>query len=155
MSAAEFHRKHAAGCFNEAWQLIDKPDRSEAEDREMLLLAYASLWNWTQRPDCTPRNLSVGWWQVSRAHALLGEAQPAARAGRASLAHARDESPFYAGYAHEALARAAVVANDVGARDRHLEEARRCLAQVRDEGERSMLAADLDSIRKADEVHSG
>lgn len=148
MSEAEFHRKFSAKCFNDAWGLIDKPARSESENREMLLLAYAALWHWTQRDDCAAKNVSVGWWQVARIHALLGEPQSAYRAGEASLTYAKEQPPFYAGYAHEALARAASVANDKVLRERHLKEARRRLAEISDEKERRMLETDLESIAR-------
>src|SRR5512132_2707271 len=146
MSEADFHRKFSAKCFNDAWGLIDKPARSESEKREMLLLAYTALWHWTQREDCAPKRLSVGWWQIARVHALLGDSQSAYRAAEASLTYAKEQPPFYAGYAHEAFARAASLANDKVLRERHLKEARRCLAEISDERERRMLETDLDSI---------
>ncbi len=68
----EPHRYFSAQCFNRAWELIRRIDRTELESEQMLLLAQASLWHWTQRPDCTPRNLSIGYWQLSRVFALLG-----------------------------------------------------------------------------------
>lgn len=67
------HRYFAAACFNRAWDFIDKPQRSPAEDDEMLHLNLTSLWHWSQRSDATPTNLSVGYCQVGRVYALQGE----------------------------------------------------------------------------------
>ncbi|MCB1076937.1 MAG: hypothetical protein KDM64_03820, partial [Verrucomicrobiae bacterium] len=46
---APAHRFFSAECFNRAWDLIDKADRSAEEDDEMRALCHASLWHWTQR----------------------------------------------------------------------------------------------------------
>ena len=140
------HRHFSAHCFNAAWDLIDKQARTPDEEEQMLLLAQASLWHWTQREDCTPRNLSVGYWQLARIYALLGWPEEAWRAGEAALRFAENEPPFYRGYAHEALARAAMLAGDVSRQKHHLNEARWCAAEVTDAGERAALETDLNGI---------
>ena len=63
----------SAHCFNIEWELIDKPERTPAENEQMILYALASLWHWTQRPDCSTTNLSIGYWQAARVYALAGE----------------------------------------------------------------------------------
>jgi hypothetical protein len=140
------HRHFSADCFNRTWELIDKPDRTPADNEQMLLLAYASLWHWTQRPDCTPRNLSVGYWLLSRVYSLLGVPKPARYFGELSLQHAEHEPPFYIGYAHEALARAALVAGDRLALARHFDLARKLAADVEDAEDRALLDGDLKSL---------
>ena len=45
----------------------------------MLRLSLATTWHWTQRPDCTSTNLSIGYWQTARIYALLGQAENARR----------------------------------------------------------------------------
>ncbi len=57
---ASANKYFSAECFNRAWELIDKQDRSEADNVNMLALSMASFWHWTQRSDCTNENLSVG-----------------------------------------------------------------------------------------------
>ncbi len=140
------HRHFSADCFNRTWTFIAKPDRTAAETEAMLLCALASLWHWTQRPDCTDRNLSIGHWQVSRAYALAGQGENAMRHGERSLALAEGSPPFYIGYAHEAVARAALVLNDRKLLSDHLTEAQRCAAAVTDAEERRPLEQDLRSL---------
>ena len=41
------HRYFSTHCFNMAWQLIEKPDRTPEDDEQMIRLAQASLWHWT------------------------------------------------------------------------------------------------------------
>lgn len=140
------HRFFAAECFNLAWDLIDQPTRSDEENERMLLTALASLWHWSQRPDATPRELSIGHWQVSRVYSLLGQAANAEEFGNRSLRHSADLAPFYLGYAYEALARAARLAGDKARVAQHLSEARQYAARVTDEGERAALEKDLATI---------
>ena len=145
VNEAEAHRFFSAHCFNRAWDLIRKSNRTTIECEQMLQLSQASLWHWTQRSDCTPKNLSIGNWQLSRVYALLGQAENAKRSAKMCLHHSEDTSPFFTGYAHEALARSAAVADDVVGKA-HLAEARRYLAQVRSDRDRALLQADLQSL---------
>jgi hypothetical protein len=143
---AAAHRFLAANCFNRAWELIEKSDRSDEDDLEMLLCALASLWHWRQRPDCTDRNLSISFWQVSRVYSLLGEGGNARRFAELCLAKSRDETPFYLGYALEALARAAMICGDREQMQKHLTEARRAAVLVEDPQDRATLERDLGSL---------
>ena len=110
--AAPAHRYFSTSCFNEAWQLIDKVDRSAEDELQMILLAHASLWHWTQQEDCTSRNLSIGYWQASRIYSLLGQSDNARRYGQLCLDISQQENPFYLGFAYESLARAESVAGN-------------------------------------------
>lgn len=139
------HRHFSAACFNGVWDLLEQPNRSPGDDVRLLAAAHASLWHWLQRPDCTPRNLSVGYWLLSRVYAVRESATEARRYGLLSLDAAAQEPPFYQGYAHEALARAARLAGDSRLAESHLAEARRFAAQVAEAEERAMLENDLAS----------
>lgn len=143
---ASAHRYFAAQCFNDAWGLIEKPDRTPDDDRQMFLLNQASLWHWTRRPDCTEKNLSIGYWQASRIQSLLGNAVEATRYAELCLGESDGLPPFYVAYAYEALARAAKTAGDHDAMQKHLITARRLAGEVRDADSRQALIADLDSL---------
>jgi hypothetical protein len=154
MNAPEFdlpaaHRYFAAACFNLAWELIDKPDRSSDEDERMLQLNQASLWHWSQRADCQERNLSIGYWQASRIHWLLQRANEAMRYAELCLLHTPKDDAFLMGYAHEALARSANLAGDVESFARHLGSASTFAAKVGDDEDRQMLESDLNSLRQS------
>jgi hypothetical protein len=142
---AAVHRHFAAACFNQAWRLIEKPDRTPDEDESMLLSSAASLWHWTERPDCTPANKSIGFWQLSRISAILGRADEARRYGRLALQNAGDD-PFLAGCAHEALARAELAADNRAQAERHIAEARQRAERVADKQDRDLLEADLRTL---------
>ena len=146
INEAEAHRFFSAHCFNRAWDLIRRAERTDVECEQMLGLSQASLWHWTQRADCTPKNLSIGHWQLARVYALLGQGDNAMRSARTCLQHSESTSPFFIAYAHEALARAAMVSGDDAATSRHLTAARHFSAQVTSDKERVLLEADLQSL---------
>lgn len=143
------HRYFAAECFNRAWDLMDKPERSPQEDEEMLRLSLASQYHWTQRDDFTPTSQSVGFWQTARIYAMLGQVENARRYGELSLQASREEGvpPFYLGYAYEALARAELAAGDRDMMDAYLAQARKAAGAVSDSEARKQLLDDLESIK--------
>jgi hypothetical protein len=141
------HRYFSANCFNKAWTLIDKEDRTPEEDQQMIRLNQASIWHWTQREDCTHKNMSIGYWQASRIFALLGQADNARDYGQLSLDYSKDQAPFYRGYAHEALARAEWVAGNHEQAEEHLRQAQLMASQIKEVEDKKVLEADLGTIR--------
>ncbi len=143
------HRYFSAHCFNAAWDLLDKQERTPEENEQMIRLCLASAWHWTQRADCTPTNLSVGYWQASRIYAVLGQGDNARRYGQMCLAASQSAGvlPFYLAYAYEALARAESAAGNSQLAQHYLDEARKLLDQVSEPEERMQLEGDLSTIR--------
>jgi hypothetical protein len=144
---AQAHQFFAADCFNRAWDFLERPRRTLKDDEQMLLLCYASLWHWTERGDCTDRNLSISYWQLSRVYATLRHGGDALRFAEACLQVSHALPPFYLGYAHEAVARAAMIGADSERMAEHVAEARSLAALVADSEKRSALEKDLESIR--------
>jgi len=140
------HRKIGGDLFNYTWTLLDRKDRSPEEDDEMLHAAHASRFHWGHAG--TPRNRSIGEWQLSRVYATLGRTEPALYHAHRSLDIARRYGlgRFYLAYAYEALARASAVAGNRRSRDRNVREARRIGSGVRDRDDRRMLLEDLATI---------
>jgi hypothetical protein len=142
----DVHRHFSAACFNDAWTFIEKPTRTAEENERMILLSMASLWHWTQREDCAPRNLAVGYWQASRVYALAGLAGEARRYGELCLQYSRPEPPFYLAYAFEALARAEKAAGNPGLAAQYRAEAARLAEQVQEEDDKKLIVDDLKTI---------
>jgi hypothetical protein len=142
------HKHFSVDCFNKTWDNIDKDsNRSIEENMEMLHTAIASLWHWTQREDVTPKNLSIGYWQVSRVYCLVKQPNNARRYGLLSLQYAKELSPFLKGYAYETLARAEMIADKRVIMKEYLAKAHEMLELVDDEEDRQLLAKDLESLR--------
>jgi hypothetical protein len=142
------HRYFSAECFNRAWDLIDKPSRTPAEDETMLQLGLSSLWHWSQRTDHTDIHLSVGHWQVARIYILLRKVEEARRHAHTSLELSQEagDFPFYQGYAFEALARAEALAGEKIKSAEYLQKARELSLRIPDIDDKQQLLADLDSI---------
>ena len=143
---AAAHRYFSVHCFNNAWDLLEKTDRSPEDERLMIALNQASIYHWLQRPDCDNRRLSVGHWQASRIHALLGNATEALRRAEECLSFSGELEPFYLGYAHEAMARAARVAGNAALASEHKIRAKELAGQVKKVEDRDLLLSDLTSI---------
>jgi hypothetical protein len=142
----DVHRHFSAACFNNAWTFIEKPTRTPEENERMILMSLASLWHWTQREDCSPRNLAIGYWQASRVYALAGLAGEARRYGELCLRYSRPEPPFYLAYAYEALARAEKVAGNPELATQYRDEAARLAEQVQEEDDKKLIVDDLKTI---------
>ena len=140
------HAYFAAHCFNRAWELMEKPDRSADDDLLMVALSQASIYHWLQRPDCDSRRLSVGYWQASRIQTLLRNSAQAQRYAEVCLAHSSELEPFYLGYAHEAMARAARLSGDTALLEKHRSLGKTLASQVGDADERNSLLKDLESV---------
>ena len=145
---AKAHEHFSVHCFNSAWELMDKATRTATENEDMLRLSMASCWHWTQRPDCTSQYLSVGYWQISRIHAMLGRSIEARRYGELSLAASQDPAvaPFSRAYAYEALARASALAKNEAKKSEYIARANEVIATITDAEMKKMLVDDLATI---------
>ena len=141
------HKYFAAHCFNRAWDLIDKKDRTPEDDRMMVALNQASLFHWSHRPDNDDQRRSVGYWQASRIQALLGNAIEARRYADVCLSYSHELEPFYLGYAFEALARATKLAGKAAESKEFLAAAGTQAGAVSRKEDRALLEADLSSLR--------
>ncbi len=155
--SAEVHRYFSVLCFNQAWDLIDQSERTAADNEQMILLAHASFWHWTQRDDCKPVHRSIGYWQLSRVHARVpGLANLACHYARKCINVSESESlqPFYVAYGYEALARAERLAGNPVTSQSAEDHARDLLGRIDDREEREILERDLNQLRQqADSSH--
>ncbi len=140
------HRRLAARFFNETWGLLDKPDRSAADDLRMIHMAHASRMHWEFAG--SPLNRNVGEWQISRVYSTLGMKEPALYHAENSLRIAVENglAPFLLGYSYEGMARAKAIAGDSAAGE-YVAKAEELLHQVDDAHDHALLKTDLAAIR--------
>jgi hypothetical protein len=102
------HKQLAVNCFNAAWDLLDLKEKSKEEEEQMIHLAHTSFWHWTKVEEHTSKNLSIGYWQLSRVYfsARLGERSLFYEERCLEVSLENKIEPFYIGYAYEALSRA-------------------------------------------------
>ena len=114
------HRTIGGDLFNYTWSHLAQKDRTKSETDEKLHAAHASRYHWGRAG--TPRNVSIGEWQISRVYSVLGRSEPALYHGRRALEIARRSSlgSFYVAYAYEAMVRAAAAAEESREKNRYL-----------------------------------
>jgi tetratricopeptide (TPR) repeat protein len=151
----EAHRYFSADCFNKTWDLLDKPVRSPDEEQEMIRMAMAAYFHWTQRKDHTPTHLSVSLWQISRVYSVLNQNWNARHYGQLclDLSIAHRLPAFYLGYAYEALARVEVNQKDRDKASEYLKLAYELLPHIDELEDRVLLQKDLDALRQCLEPH--
>ncbi|HEU5006005.1 MAG TPA: helix-turn-helix domain-containing protein [Jatrophihabitantaceae bacterium] len=142
----EDERRLAAALFNGTWQLLEKAERTRAEDDEMLHMAHASRHHWGVVGQ--PVNLARGEWQCSRVYAVLGRPEPCLHHAQRVLDLCTEHGmgDFDLAFAYEALARAHAVAGDADRARTFTEQALTAADGIADDEDRELLLSDLESI---------
>ncbi|MBA2553886.1 MAG: hypothetical protein H0V10_09385 [Geodermatophilaceae bacterium] len=139
-------RRLSTDLFNGVWQLLEKEDRSIAEDDRMLHMAHASRFHWENVG--TAANLARGEWQCSRVYAVLRRPEPALFHARRVIDHCKDNGigDWDLAFGYEALARGHAVAGDVEAARAATEQALAAVEEIAEEDDRSLVLGDLETI---------
>ncbi len=80
---SEWHRYFAQLTNNAAWDLADQPERTPLEARQMLYLAYAAAYHWSQAGAAIHQARAEV--TLAHVHALLGEGEQAHKYARSAL----------------------------------------------------------------------
>ena len=139
-------RQLAIDLFNQAWTMMENPDRDADDDDRMLHAAHASRYLWGEVGE--PVNRVRGEWQISRVYCVLGRAEPALHhAGRClALCGEHGIGDFDLAYAHEALARARGLAGDRDGANDSRRLAEQAAAGIADADDREHLLRDLATL---------
>ncbi|MDD4029610.1 MAG: hypothetical protein PHI40_06885 [Caldisericia bacterium] len=142
------HQYFSASCFNSIWNIIDQPTRSPEDLETMIHLAHTSFWHWSQNPDKTASNVSVGYWILSRVYAVAQEAENTVKYGTKCLDISIESSlsPFSIAYGYEALARAHMVAGNHDTAKDFLHKAQIEAKKVEDKESKELIETDLQEI---------
>ncbi len=143
------HRAVGVALFNAVWEMLDAPDRTPAEDDQMVHAAHASRWHWSQAGEhAGDQQRAVGEWQCSRVYSVLGRGEPALHHARASVAicEATGLGDWVVAAAYEALARASAVAGDPEEARAWLVRARAATAAIADPEDREVIDSDLTDV---------
>lgn len=142
------HKQVAIDCFNAVWDLLNLPERTVEQETKMIHLAHSSFWHWTLVEDHTPKNLSVGYWQLSRVYATAGLGERSLYFAECCLEVSLEYKiePFYIGYAYEAICRAYSKLDQIDLSKKNYELAMEYAKNVANEDAKEMLVKDLQSI---------
>jgi hypothetical protein len=146
MTEEQFHKKMAVELFNRTWDLLDKPERTQEENDELVHAGHASRYHWGKVG--APLNLARGEQQLSHIYAVLKRAEPALHHGQRALeiCQANGIADFDIAFAYEALARAHAVAGNKSERSRFLELARAAAAGIAKEDDRKYFLSQLETV---------
>lgn len=142
----ELQKRLAADLFNYVWTLLEKDDRTQHEDDRMIDAAHASRFLWDEVGE--PVNQVRGEWQISRAYATVGRAEPALHHAQSclELCQAHGIQDFDIAYAYEALARAHGVAGASDAAAGYAQQAYEAAEEVADQNDRDLVLSDLATL---------
>ena len=142
----ETRRALAADLFNHTWTLLEKLERTPAEDDEMIHGAHAPRYHWGEVGEGA--NLARGEWQCSRVYAVLGRAEPALWHARRCLAvnEANGVADWDIAAAYEAMAGASLVAGDLEGVATWKAKATAALDGIADPDDREVIEGDLATL---------
>jgi tetratricopeptide (TPR) repeat protein len=122
----EFHKKFAKKGFNEAWDYLDKKNRTAEDEQQMLHLAHASRYHWSFIGSA--RNFAVGDWQLSRVYAALNEPRLALHFAKSALEITqKNKLSENLASAYEGMARAYAIAKEKRSAMDYIKKAREAL----------------------------
>lgn len=138
--------QEAKNLFNETWDLMEKANRTEAEDRMMLHKTHTSCYLWQSAGK--PVNNARGEWQVSRVYSVLKMGVPALLHGKASLDICLENgiTGLDLAFGYEAAARAYALLGDAEASGRMQVLGIDAAGQIESEGDRKYALGELQSI---------
>lgn len=135
----------AKASFNSLWGLLEKPDRSAEEDREMLLAAFTSLYHW--RAVGTAVQEQRGSWMISRVYQVLGKAHDALEWAlccyEITQKYPSEMKDFDLAYAEEGLARAYALSGDKHKALKHRQKALELGEKIKDPEDKEIFTGDL------------
>jgi hypothetical protein len=139
-------RQQAVDLFNETWSLLETDDRTPEQDERMIHTAHGSRLHWDAAG--TVENVAVGDWLCSRVYATLGRAEPAMYHARWCLERAESEDvpDWVRAEAHEAMARAYALLDELDEARRHAVEARAICDTIDDAEDREVVLGDLATL---------
>ncbi len=143
---SEAHLEFAKKINGRVWALLEKPDRSSADDWEMLHASHASLYHWLQVG--TGLHHQRGEWLVSRVHTVLGNDGDAIRHANRCLELTDNYNDlmedFDFAFAYEAAARSNALAGNGEEARKFIELARSAGKAIANNEDRTIFLKDFD-----------
>ena len=142
----EAHQHFAKSTNGRVWELSQKPDRSRADDDEMLYAAHACTYHWKYAG--TAIHQQRGEWLISHVHVVLGNATEAVRHARRcfELTEANKDlmQDFDIAYAYEGLARVHALSRNQKEAREFFERARQAGDMIEDGEDKTIFIGDIN-----------
>jgi|SRR6056297_1599830 len=142
----DIHKKMAIDLFNKTWDYLDKPNRTEDDNVEMIHTAHASRYHWGKVGSAL--EFQRGEWQISRVYAVLEMGESALYHGEIALKTCQENGigDFDLAFAYEAVARALSIMGNHSEKDKYLALAKEAGKRIPDEGNRDYFFSELETI---------
>jgi hypothetical protein len=145
----EFHEKMAKDCFNKTWDLLDKSERNQEEENEMVHTAHASRYHWgvlVNNEKGTPVNLQRGEWQIAHVYTVIKRAEPALYHAKTCLRVTEDHDigDFDLAFAYECMARAMALAKNKDDFERYFKLAKDASQKIKQKEDREFFLEELE-----------
>ncbi len=143
----ECHRKSAVELFNLVWNLLDKKERTIAENDKMVHAAHASRFHWGEIG--TAVEIERGEWQISRVYSVLNRPQSALYHAARCMEICKENNigDFDIAFAYEAMARASAVAGKNSDREKYIQLAKEAGEHIKDKEDRDYFFSELETIK--------
>jgi hypothetical protein len=142
----EAHEYFAKSINGRVWELLEKTDRSQSENEEMLYAAHACTYHW--KFVGTAMNQQRGEWLIGRVHVVLGHAPEALRHAERCFeltkSHKELMKDFDLAYAFEGLARAHAMLGDHKMAEEFITLAEQAGNAIANEEDKSIFMGDFD-----------
>ncbi|MDX2001992.1 MAG: hypothetical protein SFW35_06160 [Chitinophagales bacterium] len=141
----EAHKFFAINLYNQVWDLIEKPNRTEEDNTLMLDAAYASAYHWLQVG--TPVNFQRSEWQLARVNIVLGNKEAAMQHAQKCFALTQEHRliDFDLAFAYETMARAFALNGKSTEYEQYKALAVKASEQIEDADDREVFIKDLNS----------
>lgn len=142
-TVGDWHRAEAIDANNSIWELLDRPDRTPADNEELLRRAYAAAYHWTRARGTGPENEARALYMIGKAHLAVGHPELGLEYGDECLAQCNEFGlvDFDLAYAHELRARGLAALGRAAESDAAWAAAR--AVPIADEEDRKILEADF------------
>lgn len=144
---SQAHYQFAVDFNNQTWELLEKKERTRAEDVRMLNFAHASLAHW--RSVGNPVRHQRGEWLVSRVHAVLGEGTQALKHAQLCFRLLEDNrnemEDFDFAFAYEAIARGYAVNGDKQEALKFIQMAQKAGDEIKEKEDRDIFFKEFNS----------
>lgn len=129
------------------WQLLEKKERTEEENAEMINLAHASLLHWSKSSKCRKVNLQRGEYMISMAYIYTKNSKQALhyaeRCKKITENNSEENEDFDLAYAYLVLAMALSLNKSKIEADEYLNKAKKLGGDIKGKKDRSIFLADL------------
>jgi hypothetical protein len=143
----KMHHYMAIEMNIQTWNLLQKDERSDKDDRRMINYAHASLYHWRKSPKYKPINEQRGQWMLSHVYAVLGRSEEALFYAEvtSSLTVEQGLTDFDLAYSYEALARSFAALGNKKECLKYLEKAQEAGHLIKNEDDKKYFVSDFES----------